>query len=88
MEDTREIDTWDGAGDTEKPRSAAIDSASDIPPMRFTGFLPTQLDSLAIDIFKFQLKHHHLFEVKLLLFFFEEKLLLFMISEKWTKNEY
>lgn len=34
----------------EKPSSAAIDRASDIPPMRFTGFLPTQLDSLAIDI--------------------------------------
>lgn len=60
MEDVREIDTWDKGGDMEKPRSAAIDRASDIPPMRFTGFLPTQLDSLAIDDFKFQLRRYHI----------------------------
>jgi len=48
----RQYGTWDGGGDMEKPRSAANDRASGIPPMRFTGFLPTQLDSLAIDIFK------------------------------------
>jgi hypothetical protein len=49
--------TWDEGLDTEKPRSVAIDRAYDIPPVRFIGFLLTQLDSLDIDIFKFQIKH-------------------------------
>ena len=40
-------------GETEKPRSAAMERASDMPPMRLRGFLPTQLDSLPIDIFQF-----------------------------------
>ena len=43
--------TWVGGGDTEKPRSEAIERASDIPPMRRSGFLPTHVLSLPIDIF-------------------------------------
>jgi len=48
-------DSWveDEGEETEKPRSAAIERASDIPPMRLTAFLPTQLDSFVIDIFEF-----------------------------------
>lgn len=40
----------EGGGDTEKPRSAAIERASDIPPIRLRGFFPTQVVSLPIDI--------------------------------------
>lgn len=42
--------TWVGGGATEKPRSEAIDRASDMPPMRRRGFFPTQEVSLPIDI--------------------------------------
>lgn len=44
--------TCEGGGLTEKPRSAAIERASDIPPSRLRGFFPTQLVSLPIDIRK------------------------------------
>lgn len=49
-------ETWEGGGATEKPRSAAIERASDIPPMRLNGFFPTQVVSLPIDISS-NLKH-------------------------------
>lgn len=42
--------TCEGGGETEKPRSAAIERASDIPPIRLRGFFPTQVVSLPIDI--------------------------------------
>ena len=42
--------TCDGGGATEKPRSAAIERASDIPPIRLRGFFPTQVVSPPIDI--------------------------------------
>lgn len=44
-------ETWVGGGATEKPRSAAMERASDMPPMRLRGFFPTQVVSvlLAID---------------------------------------
>lgn len=35
---------------TEKPRSEAMERASDIPPMRLKGFLPTHDVSFPIDI--------------------------------------
>lgn len=44
--------TWEGKGETEKPRSEARERASDMPPMRLIGFLPTQVESFPIDIFK------------------------------------
>lgn len=44
--------TWEGGGLTEKPRSAAMERASDMPPRRLRGFFPTQLVSLPIDISK------------------------------------
>lgn len=44
-------ETWVGGGETEKPRSAAMERASDMPPIRLRGFFPTQVVSvlLAID---------------------------------------
>lgn len=57
-----EVGTWEGGGATEKPRSAAMERASDMPPMRLRGFFPTQVlpVSLPIDIF-LQPKHGLLF---------------------------
>jgi hypothetical protein len=62
--------TWDEDVDTEKPRSVAIDRAFDIPPVRFAGFLLTQLNSLDINIFKFQIKHHYLFCIETTAFYY------------------
>lgn len=40
--------TWEGGGGTEKPNSEAMERASDIPPSRLIGFLPTHVESLPI----------------------------------------
>jgi len=42
--------TWEGGGATENPRSAAMERASAMPPMRLMGFLPTQVVSQPIDM--------------------------------------
>ncbi|KAL6985370.1 hypothetical protein U1Q18_018746 [Sarracenia purpurea var. burkii] len=42
--------TGEGGGGTEKPISAAVERALDIPPKRLRGFFPTQVVSLPIDI--------------------------------------
>lgn len=44
------VNTCEGGAETWKPRSAARERASPMPPMRLNGFLPTHVVSVPIDI--------------------------------------